>query len=235
MKIENKTVKGRFVKRLNRFEGIVNIDGKESLVHIPNTGRCRELLTDGASVILEIRDNPARKTPYELIMAYKGEMLVSIDSHAPNRIVEEAIKQVEVEEFMGYSNIKKEAAYGNSRFDLLLKKDENSTEKDSCFVEVKGVTLELDGVAMFPDAPTERGAKHVNELVQAHRCGYRTAIVFLIQMEDVESFSPNTAMDQKFSEALRHASENGVEIFAFNCKVNEREVVLKGRIRVLLR
>lgn len=234
MKIENRIIKGSFVKRLNRFEGIVRIDGIERLVHIPNTGRCRELLTHEAQVILEVKNNPKRKTPYELIMVYKGETLISIDSQAPNRIVEEAVRLGKIDELEGYSYIKREAVYGNSRFDLLLKKAESSSEKDSCYVEVKGVTLEVNGAAMFPDAPTERGAKHVNELIEARKNGYRAAIIFLIQLEAVNVFSPNRVMDEGFAEALGKAHGNGVEVFAYNCKVTEKEVVLKEKVHITL-
>lgn len=234
MKISNKTIKGFFKKRLNRFEGIVNINGTDSLVHIPNTGRCRELLIDGAPVILEIRDNPKRKTPYELILVYKGEMLISIDSHAPNRIVEEALRLKRIEEFRKYEFIKREAVYENSRFDFLVKKDEDSSESESCYIEVKGVTLEVDGRAMFPDAPTERGAKHVLELIKAKEQGYRAAVIFLIQIENVKAFSSNSTMDEEFSMALYKAYRNGVEVYAFNCKVTEEEVALKEKVQVLL-
>lgn len=232
MIIQNRTINGAFKKRLNRFEGIVVIDDKEELVHIPNTGRCRELLVEGATVILEIREKPNRKTPYELIMVYKSDMLISIDSQAPNKIVEEAVRSGAIKEFKGYPYVKREAVYGNSRFDLMLKRNEHSSEADSCFIEVKGVTLESGGVAKFPDAPTERGAKHVNELVKARKNGYRAAVVFLIQMEAVTFFRPNWVMDEDFSKALSNAHKDGVEVYAYNCIVAKSEVVLKAGIPV---
>jgi len=234
VRIENRTVKGSFIKRLNRFEGIVVIDGKETLVHIPNTGRCRELLTAGATAILEVRENPKRKTPYELIIVYKGDMPVSIDSHAPNRIVEEAVRAGSIEDLRGYRHIKREVSYGDSRFDLLLKKTDDSNENDSCFVEVKGVTLEVNGTAMFPDAPTERGAKHLRGLIEARRNGYRAVVVFLIQIEGIKTFTPNSRMDPAFAEALKTAAESGVEVYAFNCRVTENEVSLKEKVSVVL-
>lgn len=234
MKINNKTIKGSFIKRLNRFEGLVEIDGQEKLVHIPNTGRCRELLRLGAEVILEIRESKTRKTPYELIMVYKAERLISIDSQAPNRIVEEAVKKGLTKEIGDYEFVKREVFYKSSRFDLFLKKEEHSGIADSCFIEIKGVTLEVDEVAMFPDAPTERGARHVKELVEALEEGYRAAIVFLVQMDNIKHFTPNRLMDSRFAEALSDAASKGVEILAYSCKVSEDEVVLNESIPVFL-
>lgn len=234
MKIINKTIKGSFIKRLNRFEGIVEIDGREELVHIPNTGRCRELLKMGACVILEIRESKTRKTPYELIMVYKGNSLISIDSQAPNKIVEEAIKNGMIAELDGYGYIKREVFYQNSRFDLFLKKDEQSGKDKSCYIEVKGVTLEIDGIAKFPDAPTERGARHLRELMAAHLEGYRAAVIFLIQLENVKSFTPNSLMDNQFGEALKAAHDNGVEVLPYNCIVSEKEIVISEKIPLFL-
>lgn len=234
MKIINKVIKGSFIKRLNRFEGIVEIDGREELVHIPNTGRCRELFVNGARVLLEVRESKTRKTPYELIMVYKGDRLISMDSQAPNRIVEEAVKLGLTKEIGDYAYVKREVFYQSSRFDLFLKKTEESGREDSCYIEVKGVTLEVDGTAMFPDAPTERGARHVKELADAHKEGYRAVIVFLIQMGNVRQFIPNTLMDPQFSEALAAANHDGVEVLAYNCRVEENEIVLNESIPVVL-
>lgn len=234
MKILNKTIEGSFIKRLNRFEGIVAINGTEELVHIPNTGRCRELLFTGARVILEVRESKTRKTPFELIMVYKGAELISIDSQAPNRIVEEAVRAGILEEFKNYEYVKREAFYQNSRFDLLLKKREFSEKTDCCFIEVKGVTLESDGIAMFPDAPTERGAKHVKELEHANKEGYRTAIVFLIQIKNVKHFTPNNIMDPQFSDALKKAYYSGVEVLSYSCRVSEKEIVINRRVPIFL-
>lgn len=234
MKIINKTLKGSFVKRLNRFEGIVEINGIEELVHIPNTGRCREILISGACVILEIRESKTRKTPYELIMVYKGESLISIDSQAPNRIVEEAVRNNMIESISDYSYVKREVFFQSSRFDLFLKRTEESGKDDSCYIEVKGVTLETDGVAKFPDAPTERGARHLRELTEARREGYRAIIVFLIQMENIRYFTPNKLMDVKFAEALKYAQDNGVEIISYDCRVSESEIIINKEIPVII-
>ncbi|HQL36415.1 MAG TPA: DNA/RNA nuclease SfsA [Bacillota bacterium] len=234
MKIIYKTVDGRFVDRLNRFEGIAEINGREVPVHIPNTGRCRELLFKGARVILEIRESKTRKTPYELIMVYKGDRLISIDSQAPNKIVEEAVRRGLIEEIGAYEYVKREVSYQNSRFDLFLKKHEESGKSESCYIEVKGVTLEEDGVAMFPDAPTERGARHLKELADARKEGYRAAVIFLVQMENIKYFTPNKLMDVGFYEALAYAHSEGVEVLSYNCRVSEKEIVIDERVEVVL-
>lgn len=234
MKIINQTINGRFVKRLNRFEGIVEINGREVPVHIPNTGRCRELFVNGARVILEIRESKTRKTPYELIMVYKGDRLISIDSQAPNKIVEEAVRGGLIEEIGSYGYVKREAFYQKSRFDLLLKKTEESEKRESCFIEVKGVTLEIEGTALFPDAPTERGARHMKELAAARQEGYRAAVVFLVQMENIKTFTPNKLMDVGFAEALAAAHSEGVEVLSYNCRVSETEIIINERVKVEL-
>lgn len=233
MKIKNKTVWGSFVKRLNRFEGIVMLDGTEALVHIPNTGRCRELLKQDAKVLLEIRDNPGRKTLYELIMVYKGERLVSIDSQAPNKVAEEAVKAGVISELSGYSYVKREYTYGNSRFDLFMKRHmDSSSLNECCLMEVKGVTLESDDIAMFPDAPTERGTKHIYELIEAAKEGYRAALLFVIQLEGIKAFVPNAKTDEAFASALKAAADNGVEILAYTCRVEENELTLNTAVPV---
>ncbi len=234
MKIFNGTVEGFFLERLNRFEGIVEIKGKEELVHIPNTGRCRELLTAGAHVIIEIREGKTRKTPYEMIMVYKRDRLVSIDSQAPNKIVEEAVKAGLIEEIGSYGYVKREVHYQNSRFDLFLKKTEFAGKSDSCYIEVKGVTLEKNGLAMFPDAPTERGTRHLRELAAARKEGFRAVVIFLIQMEGIKCFTPNSIMDGQFAEALVSAGEGGVEVLSYNCRVTEKEIMIGEKAEVIL-
>lgn len=234
MKILNKTIKGIFINRLNRFEGIVKIEGLKELVHIPNTGRCRELLVKGAMVILEIRESKTRKTPYEMIMVYKGDRLISIDSQAPNKIAEEAVRKGLIEEIGNYGYVKREVYYQSSRFDLFLKRTEQSRKEDSCYIEIKGVTLEIDGIAKFPDAPTERGARHLRELAAARREGYRAAVIFLVQMEGIKHFTPNKLMDGQFAEALTAARDNGVEVLSYNCKVSEKEIIINEKVEVIL-
>ena len=234
MNILGERIEAFFIKRLNRFVAAVSIDGIETLVHVPNTGRCKELFIENAKVILEKRNGKKRKYLYELIMVYKGEILISIDSQAPNKIVEEAIRAGTIDSFY-YKFIKREQKYNNSRFDIYLWDGEDTFEKSKgCFIEVKGVTLEKDGVAMFPDAPTERGARHLHELIRAKDEGYRAVVVFLIQMNKVRYFVPNEVMDQNFTKALLAASQKGVEIFAFSCDVKENSVSIEKKIEVIL-
>jgi sugar fermentation stimulation protein A len=229
MKINNVVVKGRFIKRLNRFEAIIDIDGEENLVHVPNTGRCRELFVEGAVVLLEKRDGKHRKTAYELIMVYRESKLVSIDSQLPNKLAEEAVRNNVIIELQNYDYIKREVTFGDSRFDLYLEKEGEKT-----FVEIKGVTLEIDGVAKFPDAPTERGTKHVYELIKAKQQGYRACVLFVVQLDFANYFTPNSAMDPKFEEALIAAKIAGVEILAYSCQVKENEVLLYKSMEVRL-
>lgn len=227
MKIGNKVLAGVFVKRLNRFEAIVKVDQNEELVHVPNTGRCRELFIEGAEVLLEQRPGEHRKTKYELIMVYKGNRLISIDSQLPNKLAEEAIRSGVIEHIQGYANLRREAVYGNSRFDLLAESPEGK-----CYIEVKGVTLERENIAMFPDAPTERGAKHVNELVAALSEGHRAVLIFVIQLKNVDYFTPNAATDPEFNAAIARALAAGVEIYAYDCVVEEDEVRINSRVPV---
>lgn len=229
MRIMNEVIEGSFIKRLNRFEAIVDIKGEAELVHVPNTGRCRELFYEGARVLLERRPGKQRKTAYELIMVYKEGKLVSIDSQLPNKLAEEAIRNNEIAELQGYNYIKRETTYGDSRFDLYMER-----EMERAFVEVKGVTLEVDGTAKFPDAPTERGTKHVNELIKAKQEGYRACILFVVQLSFADNFTPNTVMDPDFAEALRKAKAAGVEVLAYDCEVFKDEVKIRKALDVRL-
>jgi sugar fermentation stimulation protein A len=235
MIFKNSIRRGIFYKRPNRFEALVLLDDKETLVHVPNTGRCRELLIEGTEVLLEDRRSPKRKTDYELIMVYKEGKPVSIDSQLPNKLVEEAIINGKINEISNYKYLKKEVTYSGSRFDLFLKADNDTDLKeDCCFVEVKGVTLEKDSIAMFPDAPTERGARHIHELIKAHEEGYRAILIFVIQFEFADYFKPNYKMDPEFGKAAKEAYEKCVEILAYKCKVNEKEVYIEKSIEVRL-
>ncbi len=234
--IFNKSVvKAKFQKRLNRFEALVLLDGCEVLVHVPNTGRCRELLIEGVDVLLEDRRSSTRKTDYELIVVYKNGQPVSIDSQLPNKLAEEAIRSKAIKEITTYSYIKKEVTYSDSRFDLFLKRDsEASVPEDCCFVEVKGVTLEQDGIAMFPDAPTERGARHIHELIKAKREGYRSILIFVVQLSFADSFTPNYRMDPHFGSAIREAEAAGVEILAYRCSVSAEGSVITDKLEVVI-
>jgi sugar fermentation stimulation protein A len=218
---------GIFIERPNRFIARVLINEKAETVHVKNTGRCREILIPGVKVILERAKNKERKTAYSLIAAYKGETLINIDSQAPNQVVYEALQQGILPCFKNPARIAKEIRFGNSRFDLYY---ENESEKG--FIEVKGVTLERDGTALFPDAPTERGAKHLLELAEAVKSGFKANVFFLIQMKGPDRFRPNTIMDPKFTESLRLARDGGVRILAYDTVVREDSLTMGKPVEV---
>lgn len=223
----NSIKKGRFLNRPNRFTAQVEIDGEEHIVHVKNTGRCKELLVPGATVFLEKSSNPLRKTQYDLIAVYKGKVLINMDSQAPNKAVGEWIKNGGLLE--NPTIIKPETKYGDSRLDFYI---ENESEK--MYAEVKGVTLEIDGTAKFPDAPTERGRKHLGELIKAKQNGYRSAVIFVIQMKGCGCFTPNTQRDSAFAKELKRAAENGVEIIAVDCIITPDSITIDERIKVLI-
>lgn len=218
-----------FLRRPNRFIAQVIIDGKNEIAHVKNTGRCREILREGAQVVLERAENNNRRTAYSLICGYKGNTLINIDSQVPNAVVYEGVRDKKVEELSNVHKLKREVFYGNSRFDIYY---ETSSEKG--FIEVKGVTLEKDGVAMFPDAPTERGTKHINEMVKAVEEGYKGYIFFLIQMKGIRYFTPHKEMDEKFASALKTAQKKWVNIIAYDSYVTENEITIGDEIKVLL-
>lgn len=226
MKYEN-VVQGRFVSRLNRFVAHVEINGQEEVCHVKNTGRCRELLIPGASVFLQKSDNPNRRTAYDLIAVQRGERLINMDSQIPNKVVEEWLRAGNLVGEGAY--IKPEMKYGNSRFDLYIEQGERRI-----FMEVKGVTLEEDGVVRFPDAPTKRGVKHVRELCQCIKEGYEAYIIFVIQMEDVEHFEPNHRTHEEFARALLEAEKAGVKILAYDCQVRKDLINLRKPVTVYL-
>lgn len=230
MKYKN-IVEGKFIERPNRFIAHVEIGGEEQVVHVKNTGRCRELLQPGATVYLEKSDNPARKTLYDLVSVRKGDRIVNMDSQLPNGLVEEWLKGSKAarEIFGDITFIKREKTYGKSRFDLYVEVGERKI-----FIEVKGVTLENDNVVSFPDAPTERGIKHLNELVTALEDGYEAYVFFVIQMEGVDYFTPAWDKHQEFGDALVNAHNKGVKILAYDCKVTEDEVRINKPVRVEL-
>ena len=220
-----KMVKGTFLSRPNRFIAKIEIDGKEETVHVKNTGRCRELLPIGAEVWCEISDNPNRKTKYDLITVRKGERLINMDSQAPNAAVKEWLQNGGLGPI---ENLKAESFHGDSRFDFSF-----TLDGKPCLMEVKGVTLENDGVCAFPDAPTERGVKHLRGLAEAVKAGYGAFVLFVIQMPDVKYLHPNDKTDPAFGTALREAAENGVTVLAMDCAVTEAEMHI--RLPVLVR
>lgn len=205
-------VKATFKNRPNRFIAEVEIDGKEEIAHVPNTGRCRELLIPGVTVYLEPSDNPKRKTRFSLHFVENRNELVSLYSQEANSIVFEAIKSGKIKELSGYLIHEREKTIGNSRIDIHL-----ANNKEECFVEVKGVTLIKDDVAQFPDAPTERGAKHLKELINIKKSGNRAVVFFLIQHPAGNAFRPNWEGDSNFSRTLAEAYEKGVEILVYKC------------------
>ncbi|WP_238882245.1 DNA/RNA nuclease SfsA [Clostridium sp. YIM B02551] len=231
MKFNNNIEVGVFVERPNRFNAKVILNGEEIVVHVPNTGRCREILKPNTKIILREELNPSRKTKYDLIAAYKDESkLINIDSQIPNKVVKEALQKRMIKELNDYEIIESEKFYGSSRFDFRL----TNSLGEVYYLEVKGVTLEFNEKASFPDAPTERGTKHVLELIEAKKNGYGAGIMFLIQMEEVLSFTPNYIMDPKFGEAVKFAKKNGVDIYAYSCKVTEKSIEILKEIEVNL-
>jgi len=201
-----------FLYRLNRFMAHIAIKGQKEICHVKNTGRCKELLRPGAAVLVQEMSSVKRKTKYDLIGVYKGERLVNIDSQAPNKIFHEWV--ISSNFFSHIDLIRPECKYQNSRFDFYIE-----TGTSRIFVEVKGVTLEENGVALFPDAPTERGIKHITELCRAINDGYKAYLFFIIQMKDVLYFSPNVKTHPAFAEALVNAQKHGVSIMAIDCVV----------------
>jgi sugar fermentation stimulation protein A len=218
---------GIFISRPNRFIAEVELDGRCERVHVKNTGRCRELLTPGATVYLQEAANLNRSTRYDLIVAKKGERLINMDANAPNIAFYEYLQNgLHID---GVTSIKPEAKHGSSRFDFYVE-----ARNRRIFIEVKGVTLEEDGVVMFPDAPTERGVKHLNELTRCVLDGYEAQVVFVVQMSDVLYFTPNTKMHPAFGDALVSAQKTGVAIAAFDCDVAPDSMTIGKAVEVRL-
>ncbi len=217
---------GKFLSRPNRFIAHIEIDGAEEICHVKNTGRCRELLPAGAKVWCHFDDNPNRKTKFDLISVQKGHRIINMDSQAPNKAAGEwlasgGLGQIE--------NLRSEVKFGDSRFDFAFEMDGKP-----CFLEVKGVTLEKDEVCAFPDAPTERGVKHLRELMKAAGEGYGAYVLFVIQMANVKYLHPNDQTDPAFGAALREAAENGVKVLAMECKVTPDSMELSKPVPVVL-
>lgn len=221
-----KMVPGVFLARPNRFIAHVQIDGRAEVCHVKNTGRCRELLPPGAEVWCQESDNPARKTKYDLITVKKGDRLINMDSQAPNTAAREWLLAGGLGEI---SELRPETVHGDSRFDFSFMKDGKR-----CFLEVKGVTLENDGVCAFPDAPTERGTKHLRGLIRAAEEGFGAYVLFVVQMENVRYLHPNDATDPAFGKTLREAAEAGVEILAMDCRVTPGSMMLNKSLPVCL-
>lgn len=227
-----KVVKGKFIERPNRFIARVMIDGKAETVHVKNTGRCRELLLPDSTVYLAVSDNPARKTKYDLVGVEKKrrgkpDLMINMDSQAPNGAAEEWLKNGNL--FSSEAVVRREVKYGKSRFDFYIE-----DRGRRAFLEVKGVTLENDGTAMFPDAPTERGVKHIRELMDCLRDGYEAYILFVIQMKEITLFRPNCEMHREFAEVLREAQQAGVRIIAVDCAVTDSSMTIEDFVEINL-
>ena len=222
-----RVIEGVFLERPNRFIAYCDIDGNREKVHVKNTGRCKELLVPGAKVYLSVSDNPERSTKWDLIAVRKGDRLVNMDSQVPNDVAAESLRNIPL--FSGITEIRREFRYGNSRIDIMA-----SDQRNRYLIEVKGVTLENDGVAMFPDAPTERGAKHLRELISSIDDGYVPCVLFVIQMEDVIRFEPNGVTDPIFSDTLKEAKDSGVNVLAYTCRVTPDSLELSDPVEVLL-
>lgn len=223
----NNITKAKFKTRPNRFIAICDIDGREEICHVKNTGRCRELLIPGTTVYLEENKNPQRKTKYDLISVQKGTRLFNIDSQAPNRVAYEWLKSGGL--FDEVELIKPECKFKNSRFDFYIE-----ANGQKVFIEVKGVTLEEDGVLLFPDAPTERGVKHINELISARESGYGAYILFIVQTDGAKYFTPNIKTHPEFGEALKVAVEKGVKVLCYTCKITPHILEIDKTVEIKL-
>jgi len=219
-------VPGIFLARPNRFIAHVQIDGKQEICHVKNTGRCRELLPAGAQVWCQRSDNPARKTKFDLITVRKGNRLINMDSQAPNAAAKEWLSSGGLG---ALQNLRSEVFHGDSRFDFAFEQDGRQ-----CFLEVKGVTLEEDGVCAFPDAPTQRGSRHLRGLAEAVKAGYGAYVLFVIQMDRVKYLHPNDRTDPDFGAALREAAAAGVKILAMDCAVTPDSMTIGKPVEVRL-
>lgn len=216
--------KATFLSRPNRFIAHVLLQEEEIVCHVKNTGRCKELLLPGATVYLAKAENPNRKTQYDLIAVEKGDRLINLDSQIPNAVAKEWLEQQPE-----ITKIIPESRFGDSRFDFYLEKG-----NEKAYLEVKGVTLEENGVALFPDAPTIRGVKHLRGLTEAIRAGYHAYVLFVIQMKGISCFTPNLRTHPAFGEALSAAKNAGVTLLAFDCQVAPDHITLADPVEITL-
>ena len=216
-----------FLERPNRFIAHAIVHGQLEVVHVKNTGRCKELLVPNAEIYVQESDNPNRKTKWSLIGVRKGDKLINMDSQAPNKVVKEWL--LEGKSFNNITHIKSEAKYKSSRFDFYVEAD-----GEKVYIEVKGVTLENDGVAMFPDAPSERAVRHVEELIAARKEGYQTYVIFVIKMKGIRYFTPNHFTHPAFKEVLIKAGKNGINLLAFDCIVKSDSLEIDEPVLIKL-
>jgi sugar fermentation stimulation protein A len=221
MRLPQDLVLARFVKRLNRFAAVMELEGREVMVHVANSGRMRELLVPGCAMYLKATAGDHRKTAYDLALVEVNKRLCSADARLPPYLVAEAIAKGKLPQFKNYTTLRREVALGHSRVDLALQ-----GPMGLCYIETKSVTLVEGGVGLFPDAPTERGRRHVLELAEAVESGHRAAVVFVVQRLDATAFSPHHTADPAFSQALKEANGRGVEVYAYNCRVSRRSIAL---------
>ncbi|MDK2784958.1 MAG: sugar fermentation stimulation protein [Bacillota bacterium] len=223
-------IKGRFIARPNRFLALVELAGQEERAHVADPGRLKELLVPGAGVYVAPAERPGRRTAYDLRLVEGPAGLVAVDSRVPNRLVGRALAAGIWPEFAGYACLKEEPHAGGGRFDFLL----TGGRRPDCYIEVKGCTLVADGTALFPDAPTARGARHVRELAALAQSGRRAAVVFVIQRADATAFRPHAALDPLFTAELREAAAKGVEVRAFRCRVSTAAIALDREVPICL-
>jgi len=229
MKIADQIREASFLRRENRFACLVEVEGSKERVYLPNSGRLNSLLFPGQTVFLAERSSSSRRTRYDLVMTILNGKSVSVDARVPGELVYQALRQRTLPQFGVYSTIRREVAFGKSRLDFLL-----SSHTSLCFLEVKSVTLVQKGRALFPDAPTLRGRRHLKSLTWAKKEGYEAAILFVIQRQDAESFSPNDAVDAEFGHVLREAQLQGVDVYAYRCKVSPKEIELAEQVPIHL-
>ena len=222
-------VEGRFLERLNRFAALVEVSGQEVICHVANSGRMRELFVPGYRVLLKPRSGKHRKTQFDLALVDLEPGLSSADARLPNALVAEALDLGFLPQFHGYPHVRREVTFGESRLDLLLE-----GTRGLCYIETKSVTLVVNGVGLFPDAPTIRGAKHMGSLAQAVAAGHRAAAVFVVQRYDATAFATNDEADPVFGVAFREALAAGVEAFAYSCRVSEQSIDLSCRLPIRL-
>ncbi|MCC7354475.1 MAG: DNA/RNA nuclease SfsA [Anaerolineae bacterium] len=220
-------LQAQFLRRDNRFRATVALDGEAVAAHVPNSGRLGELLLPGQPVWLVWRDRPGRRTPYDLVLVRYAGVLVSVDARLPNRLFAEACLSGCLPEFGGYTRLSSEVRRGDSRLDFLL---EDGTRR--CWVETKSCTLVENGVALFPDAPTLRGQRHLYELARAATAGDRAAVIFVVQRADAIAFAPHPSADPEFGKWLRAAAQAGVEIRAYRCRVDEKRISLDAPLEI---
>lgn len=228
MKFEKNLIQGKFLKRLNRFTVLVQIDSREVKAHLANSGRLREILIPGHTALLAPVESEKRKTKYDLcLIQTESKAWISTDARLPNKLFHEAFSSHALKPFLKYDKIQPEVTFGQSRLDFQLK---NASE--SCFVEVKSITLVEHGIGYFPDAPTERGRKHLKELLKIKKEGHRAAAVFVVQRNDAQSVKPHDDADPEFGETLQNVFNQGVEVYAYRCQVDPQEIVIHDEIPV---